>query len=43
MKQEPQSDGDTQLCNSVNCFINRPIGMFKLQNYHFMTMFIWLI
>ncbi|ONK68043.1 uncharacterized protein A4U43_C05F6690 [Asparagus officinalis] len=23
--QEPQSDGDSQLCNSVNCFINRPI------------------
>lgn len=24
--QEPASNGDQQLCNSVNCYINRPIG-----------------
>lgn len=27
--QEPQSDGDSQLCNSVNCFMNHPIEMIE--------------
>lgn len=25
--QEPNAEGDAQLCNSVNFYINQPIGM----------------